>query len=191
MLENSPSVAKNTNSLLEKEVDDFLQYQQRACIIVDRMKPVDGETEEQIKEKVSNVLVKNLGFDEERVDSKINKCHRLGKPKSEKQSTIIRFKTHCFRAAVYEMEKITKNRKLKVKISLTKKHTKTLTHAYKMVESNQHIKLAFADVNGNLKLRLTEPLERNKYTYTIHSIEDLEDICNKFGWDIPELDNKE
>ena len=89
------------------------------------------------------------------------------------------------------MEKIIKNRKLKVKISLTKKLTKTLTHAYKMVESNQHIKLAFADVNGNLKLRLTEPLERNKYTYTIHSIEDLEDICNKFGWDIPELDNEE
>ena len=57
-----------------------------------------------------------------------------------------------------------KNKKLKVKLSLTKKRTKTLTHTYKMVESNQHSKFVFADVNGNLKLRLNEPLEHNKYT---------------------------
>ena len=60
-----------------------------------------------------------------------------------------------------------------------------------MVESNQHIKFVFADVNGNLKLRLYEPLEHNKYTNTFHSIEDIENIFDKFGWDIPELDSKE
>ena len=60
-----------------------------------------------------------------------------------------------------------------------------------MVESNQHIKFVFADVNGNLKLRLNEPLEHNKYTYAFHSIEDLENIFGKFGCDVPELDNKE
>ena len=74
---------------------------------------------------------------------------------------------------------------------LTKKRIKTLTHSYKMVESNQHIKLVLADISGNLKFRLNEPLERNKYTYTFHSIEDLEDIFDKFGWDIPELENEE
>ena len=157
LLESSLIVAKNTNSLLEKQVDDLQQYQRPACIIVDRIKLVDGKTEDQIKEKVRNALVKNLEFDEERVDREIDKCHRLGKPKSERQSTIILFKTHSFRAVVYEKRKIIKNKKLKVKLSLTKKRTKILTHAYKMVESNQHIKLAFADVNGNLKVRLNEP----------------------------------
>ena len=46
-------------------------------------------------------------------------------------------------------------------------------------------------VNGNLKLTLNEPFERSKYTYTFHSIGDLEDNFDKFDWDIPELDNKE
>ena len=60
-----------------------------------------------------------------------------------------------------------------------------------MVESNQHIKLVFANVYGNWRLRLNEPLERSKYAYTLHSIEDLEDMFDKSGWDIPELDNEE
>ena len=128
------------------------------------------EAEDQVKKKVRNVLVKNLGFYQERVYSNIDKCHRLGKPKNEKQSTIIRFKTQSFGAVVYEKRRVIKNKKLKVKPLLTKKRTKTLTHHYKTVESNQHIKLVFADANGNLKLRLNEPLERNKYTYTLHSI---------------------
>ena len=68
-----------------------------------------------------NVLVKNLGFDQERVDSKIDNCHRLGKPNWKKQSTIICFKTCSFRAAVYEKQKIIRNKKLKVKLLLTKK----------------------------------------------------------------------
>ena len=100
LLESSLIVAKNINSLLEKEVDDLQQYQLQACIVVDGIKPANGETEDHIKEKVQNVLFKNLGFDEKRVDSEIDKCYILGKPKSKKQSTVIYFKTHCFRAAV-------------------------------------------------------------------------------------------
>lgn len=60
-----------------------------------------------------------------------------------------------------------------------------------MVESNHHINFVFADVNGNLKFRLDEPSESNKYTYMFYSIEDPKDIFHKFGLDIPELDNKE
>ena len=127
-------IAKNTNSLLEKEVNDLQQYQRQACVLVDRIKPADGETDVQIKGNVGNVLVKNLGFDEEIVDNEIHKCHRLGKSEREKQLTIIRFKTHCFRTAVYEKRKIIKSKKLKVKLLLTKKRTKSFTHPYKMVE---------------------------------------------------------
>ena len=58
-------VAKSSNSLLKKEVDDLQQYQRRARIVVDGIKPVDGETENQIKKKVRRVIVKNLGFFEE------------------------------------------------------------------------------------------------------------------------------
>ena len=60
-----------------------------------------------------------------------------------------------------------------------------------MVEPNQHVKFVFADVNRNLKFRLKEPLERKKYTYIFHSIEDLDNIFQNFVWDRPELDNEE
>ena len=64
---------------------------------------------------------------------------------------------HSFRAAVYETRKITKSKKLQVKLSPTKKRTKTLSYVDKMVELNQHIKFVFADVNGDMKLRFDEP----------------------------------
>ena len=190
MLESSLIIAQNTNTLLEKEVDDLHQYQRRACIVVDGIQPEDNETEDQIKQKVRNVLTKNLGFEANQVENEIDKCHRLGKPNKGKQSTIIRFRTHAFRAAVYQKRKTMSNKKLKVKLSLTKKRTKTLTHAYKMVESIQQVKFVFADINGNLKLRLNQPVEHNKYTYTFDTIDDLEDLFERFGWDIPEYEEE-
>ena len=129
MLESTLIIAQNTNTLLE--VDDLHQYQRRTCIVVDGIQPEDNETEDQIKHKVRNVLTKNLGFEANQVDNEIDKCHRLGKPNRGKQSTIIRFRTHAFRAAVYQKRKTITNNKLKVKLSLTKKRTKTLTQAYK------------------------------------------------------------
>ena len=190
MLESTLTIAQNTNTLLEKEVDDLHQYQRRACIVVDGIQPEDNETEDQIKHKVRNVLTKNLGFEANQVDNEIDKCHRLGKPNRGKQSTIIRFRTHAFRGAVYQKRKTITNNKLKVKLSLTKKRTKTLTQAYKMVESNQQVKFVFVDINGNLKLGLNQPIEHNKYTYTFDTIDDLEDLFERFGWDIPEYDEE-
>ena len=100
-LEGVLEVTRNANSLLEQEVDNLQQYQRRACIIVDGITPVKDETEEQITAKTKNVLIKNLGFEERKVNEELDKCHRLGKAKDGKQSTIIRFKSHSFRASVY------------------------------------------------------------------------------------------
>ena len=67
-----------------------------ACIIVDGISPVKDETEEQITAKTKNFLIKNLGFEERKVNEELDKCHRLGKAKDGKQSTIIWFKSHSF-----------------------------------------------------------------------------------------------
>ena len=50
--------------------------------------------EEQMTAKTKNFLIKNLGFEERKVNEELDKCHRLGKAKDGKQSTIIRFKSH-------------------------------------------------------------------------------------------------
>ena len=82
------------------------------------------------------------------------------------------------------------NLKRKLKCLKVPLRTKTLTQAYKMVESNQQVKFVFADINGNLKLRLNQPIEHNKYTYTFDTIVDLEDLFERFGWDIPKYDEE-
>ena len=94
-------VTRNTNSLLVQEVDNRQQYQRHASIIVDSITPVKDETEEQIMTKTKNFLIKNLVFEERKVNEELNKCRRLGKAKDGEQSTIIRFKSHSFQASVY------------------------------------------------------------------------------------------
>ena len=127
-LEGVLEVTRNANNLLEQEVNNLQQYQRRACIIADGTTPVKDETEEQITTKTKNFLIKNVGFTERKVNEKLDKCHRLGKAKEGKQFTIIRFKSHSFRASsVYaSRSNIQKRKKLKLKLSLTKPRTKII-----------------------------------------------------------------
>ena len=58
---------KNVNTKLSNESGDLNQYQRRACILVDGNDLREEENEDQIVEKVKNVLTHNLGFDEEEI----------------------------------------------------------------------------------------------------------------------------
>ena len=93
-LDGAVEVTRDANSLLKQEVDHLQQYHCHACIIVDGITPVQDETEEQITAKTKNFLIKNLGFEERKVNEKLNKCHCLGKAKDGKQSTIMQFRFH-------------------------------------------------------------------------------------------------
>ena len=120
-LESVLEVTRNANSLLKQEVDNLQQYQRRTCNIVDGITPVKDEMEKQMTAKTKNFLIKNLGFEERKVNEELDKCHRLGKAKDGKQSTIIRFKSHSFRASVYaSRNNIQNKKKLKVKIIINK-----------------------------------------------------------------------
>ena len=120
-LESVLEVTRNANSLLKQEVDNLQQYQRRTCNIVDGITPVKDEMEKQMTAKTKNFLIKNLGFEERKVNEELDKCHRLGKAKDGKQSTIIWFKSHSFRASVYaSRNNIQNKKKLKVKIIINK-----------------------------------------------------------------------
>ena len=187
-LESVLEVTRNANSLLEQEVDNLQQYQCRACIIVDDITPVKDETEEQITPKTKNFLIKNLGFEERTVNEELNKCHCLGKAKDGKQSTIIRFKSHSFRASVYaRRNNIQNKKKLKVKLSLTKRRTKIVNYTHRITESVPEVKFAYADINGNLKICLHKQRE-SKYTFPFNSIDSLHNIFRKSDWPLPNND---
>ena len=187
-LESVLEVTRNANSLLKQEVDNLQQYQRRTCNIVDGITPVKDEMEKQMTAKTKNFLIKNLGFEERKVNEVLDKCHRLGKAKDWKQSTIIRFKSHSFRASVYaSRNNIQNKKKLKVKLSLTKRRTKIINYAHRITESVPEVMFAYADVNGNLKIRLHEQRE-GKYTFPFNSIDSLHHIFRKFGCPLPNND---
>ena len=176
------------DSLLEQEVDNIEQYQHRACIIVNSITPVKDQMEEQITAKTKNVLIKNLGFEERKVNEELNKCHDLGNAKDGKQSTVIQLKSHSFQASVYaSRNNIQNKKKLKVKLSLTKRRTRIINYAHRITESVPEVKFAYADVNGNLKIRLHEQRE-GKYTFPFNSIDSLHHIFRKFGCPLPNND---
>ena len=80
-------------------------------------------------------------------------------------------------------------KKIKVKLSLRKHRTRTIKYAHQITESNAEVKFVYADMNGNLKLRLHNSID-NKYVYEFRSKEKLHELFNKFDWEIPELHNQ-
>ena len=117
------------------------------CIIVDGITLANYKMEEKIVAKTKNVLINNLGFEERKVNEELDKFHRLGKAKGRKQPTVVRFKSHPFRASAYvNSGTIQHKKKLKVKLSLTRRRTKIINYAHTITEPVPEVKLAYADV---------------------------------------------
>ena len=89
------------------------QHQRRACILVDGINLREEENEDQITEKVKNVLTRNLGFDKEEVQQEFDKRHRVGPVRDGQQTTIVRFKSHKSKEKFYKKRKTTTAAKLK------------------------------------------------------------------------------
>ena len=67
---------------------------------------------------------------------------------------MIRSKFHSFRAFVYTNRgNIQNKKKLKLKLSLTKRRMKIINYAHTITERVPEVTFAYADVNGNLKNR--------------------------------------
>ena len=114
----------------------------------------EEENEEQITEKVKNVLICNLRFDEEEVQQEFNKFYSVGPIKDGRKIAIVRFKSHRFKEEP-QNKKTTKNKKIKTKLSLTRTRTKTVNCCvHEVTNENQGIvNFAFDAPNGNLDFR--------------------------------------
>ena len=154
--------------MLSKEIDDLQQYQRRHCIVIDGLRTSPSETSDHVTEKVEKVLIGNLQFDPEEVNYQTDACHRIEpiNTKDGMQSTIVRFKTHSFREAVY-LKRRKCNKKEKIKLSLTQRRRKTLTYAYNNADKLPETDF-YADIHGNLKICLKNPIN-NKFAYALKS----------------------
>ena len=176
--------------MLSNQIDDLKQYQRRHCIVIDGIRSSPNETSNQVTEKVKKVLTENRQFHPEEVNYQIDKCHRIGliNTKDCTQSTIVRFKTHSFREAIY-LKKTKSNKKQKIKFSLTQKRRKTLTYAYNNFDKLPEIDFFYADIHGNLKFRLKNAIN-NKFFYSFRDKGELLNLFEKFGWNLGNLDGE-
>ena len=174
--------------MLSNEIDDLQQCQRRHCTVIDGLRTSPNETSDEVTEKAEKVLTEKLQFDPEEVNYQIDKCHRIGpiNTKDGTQSTIVRFKTHSFREVVY-LKRRKCNKKQKIKLSLTQTRRKTLTYAYNNADKLPEIDFFYADIHGNLKIRLKNPIN-NKFVYSFRDKRELLNLFEKFGWDLGNFD---
>ena len=164
-LQSELIITKNVNDILTNEVDDLQQYQRRQCIVIDGLQTAPNEAILQVTQKAENVLAQHLNLDPDEVVNQIYKCYCIGLLKDDgTQSATVRFKLHSFREKAYANRKNCSNGNIKIKLSLTRKRRKTLTYAYKISGKLPNVKFFYADIHGNLKLRLNEPIN-NKIVY--------------------------
>ena len=73
------------------------------------------------------------------------------------------------------------NNRIKFKVSLTKRRTELLRYATDTIKDYHQIKFAFADTNGQLKIRLNYGTENNRLVNNFNSEHDLHEIVTMLG----------
>ena len=78
----------------------------------------------------------------------------------------------------------------KTRLSLTRKRRKTSTYAYKISDKLPNVNFFYADIHGNLKLWLNEPIN-DKIVYPFRDKQELLNLFKKFRWNIDGLELEE
>ena len=174
-LESYQAVSHRVNSELSKEVDRLGQYTRRSNLIIRNMWLPEGEKNEQLHQKVKDVIKNDLNLSSEADD--IDKLHRVGKVKENNgkkhQNIIVRFRSHSSRYSVFSQKK--KLRNLKIGPNLTTTRNKLLSEAINFVDSIEEVNFVYADIHGDTKVRLKEA-HNGKFVFLFNTIEELEKL---------------
>ena len=194
-MEGELAVVRNVNTILSQQLDEVDQYSRRSCMVVTGLrKPEKDETNHKDSKRVISAIVSEAGLDEGEFMRHLDKVHPLGGTKSGKQSRIIKFTTHSFKEKVFlkhkqnkknEIEKRKQNLKQKSRIqlniqpSLSRFRTELLKKANEAIEDNENFKSAYADMHGNLKFILNNPLD-GKYVKQFRNESDIINIVSAY-----------
>ena len=88
--------------------------------------------------------------------NELDKTHRIG-PKYEggiKQDIIVRMKSHSARYDIYNKRKTIKIKNVRINPSLTDRRRNLLGKANEKYKDHPAINFLYADINGDLKVRL-------------------------------------
>ena len=172
------------SSLLSEKIDDQEQYSRRPCLVFEALNSVDDDNKnlsQEINIVRDELNVKISGDD-------IDKSHPIKKIKENRY--IVKFTKHSTAETIYKHRKklIKKkedktnqpikdktNQPIKIKVSLTRRRQKLLEYVSKVTDDYSLIHFVYADINGNLKIRLMEPI-KSRMVFSFNSKMELAEI---------------
>ena len=180
-LETNLEVSRNVSTKLRAEIDRVGQYQRRSNVVIKYADLPKENNEEKDKTFVKNVFEKELKL--QNVVSQIDKVHRIGKKfdghdGTKSQDIIVRFKNHNSRYAVMNKRKDAKS--VKIRPNLTKFRNNLLFNANEYVKNNAKIDFCFANIHGDLNVRLKEKID-DRQTFSFDSMKGLETLLKNKG----------
>ena len=170
VLESDLAITKNVSAVLENEVDSLHQYCRRNCIVISGIPPNPKESNMELKDAVKEAIKDTV--DDVDFEMDCDKVHRHGPRRFNRHNVIARFRSHQLPADIFSNKRRIRNEFMKIKPSLTRRRSELLDKANKLVKYSQAGDFCYADINGNLKLRLKNPLN-GRYVYNFKTYDDL------------------
>lgn len=186
IINSKVEVSSQVNNVLQRQLEDLQQYSRRYSIILDNVNAKPNEKVEEVEKQVKEILIKDFKVNAKDLNSEFDKAHRVGRVNDDNnQAIIIRFKSHSYRSNLYVNRKTQQSRKdmkYKLRVDLTSSRRKLLSEVYRKIDGNAKVDFAFASVNGDIKIRLNEDLDRKK-VFNIRSSLDIDELLMKLDND--------
>ena len=182
VLNSDLKVSTNVSDVHRAEVDNLQQYSRRYSVVIDGVAPKQNESIPVVEKDVKTILTTKFGINPAKLDQEFDKAHRVGVVRDGKQPIIVRFKSHSFRAQLYSDRKKYQgknNNNCKLRISLTPHRRKLLSTARNKIEGYEKIAFAYANINGDIKIRLDDTCQFEKKVVNIKSIDDVDNLLKK------------
>ena len=181
LVNNKLEVSSHVNNVLSEQVDNLQQYSRRYSILLENVPKKVNEQTNDVEREVKKILTQEYKVDPNKLETEFDKAHRLGKvTEDNKQTIIIRFKSHSFRSNLYVGRKHSqgqgqghRNMPYKLRVALTEKRRKLLSEAQRKIDGNPKVAFAFANVNGDIKIRTVDQVN-NKQVFDIKSSLDID-----------------
>ena len=189
IMEAKALVSSQVTNMLEKEVDHLNQYGRRSSLVIKGIPLKERETNDGIKAQVLKIIREDLQLEQEA--KYLDNTHRIGPKHNEgkMQDIIVQMKSHSSRYAIYNKRKTGNNKNIKITPSITNKRRTLLANAKSKFEGHPAINLIYIDINGDLKVRLNEPI-KNSFAFPFEDIDDIENLFMTLTNEPPENDGQ-
>ena len=187
VLETKLALASHVTDVLREKLDDQERYSRRPCLVIEGIRSRENETEASLTNSVIDIIKSDLQLPDVTVND-VSKCHKIGPTDNDgKQNITIKFTKHSTATKLFRERRllnklISWKKHVKFRTSLTRQWQNLLIFTRNLCAETEDINFIFSDINGNLKIRLKEPVG-NRQVYSFRNKVELAEILAKLDLD--------